>query len=201
MKIVGVGCGPGMLTEQAAQVIKSARSICGSARAIDLVRDIIPKSCTVRSISDYRNLTQLPEHSVVLSTGDPMLAGLGYLPGEVVPGISSLQVAASRLHIPLSRVAVIVAHGRGHEKAMQETVEELRREKMVFLIADPKFDLTELYRRLGVMDISVPLQIAVCEDLGYPEERIVTGDLMAPPYPESDLYSLVIGHFGEQKKP
>ena len=54
-----------------------------------------------------------------------MLAGLGYLPGEVVPGISSLQVAAARLHIPLSYIVVIVAHGRGHEKAMQETVEEI----------------------------------------------------------------------------
>jgi cobalt-precorrin-7 (C5)-methyltransferase len=33
MKIVGVGCGPGMLTEQAAQAIRSARFIYGSSRA------------------------------------------------------------------------------------------------------------------------------------------------------------------------
>lgn len=77
MKIVGVGCGPGMLTEQAAQVIRSARFIYGSGRAIEMVKKIIPKNCTVRSISDYRNLSQLPENAVVLSTGDPMLAGLG----------------------------------------------------------------------------------------------------------------------------
>ena len=200
MKIVGVGCGPGMLTEQAAQVIKSARSIYGSGRAIELVQKIIPKNCTVRSISDYRNLSQLPENAVVLSTGDPMLAGLGYLQGEVVPGISSLQVAAARLHIPLSRVVVIVAHGRGHEKAMQETVEEIRREKIVFLIADPKFDVTELYRRLDVMGLSVPVKIAVCENLGYPDERITVDDLLAPPMPVADLYSLVIGHFGDPIK-
>ncbi|MFA6362855.1 cobalt-precorrin-7 (C(5))-methyltransferase [Methanoregula sp.] len=200
MKIVGVGCGPGMLTEQAAQAIKSARSIYGSGRAIELVQKIIPKNCTVRSISDYRNLSQLPENAVVLSTGDPMLAGLGYLQGEVVPGISSLQVAAARLHIPLSRIVVIVAHGRGHEKAMQETVEEIRREKIVFLIADPKFDVTELYRRLGVMGLSVPVKIAVCENLGYPEERITVDDLLAPPMPFADLYSLVIGHFGDPVK-
>lgn len=87
MKIVGVGCGPGMVTEQAAQVIRSARFIYGSSRAIGLVKKLIPDNCTVRSISDFRNLSQLPENAVVLSTGDPMLAGLGYLPGEVVPGI------------------------------------------------------------------------------------------------------------------
>jgi cobalt-precorrin-7 (C5)-methyltransferase len=200
MKIVGVGCGPGMLTEQAAQAIHSARFIYGSSRAIEMVQKLIPKNCTVRSISDYRNLSQLPDTAVVLSTGDPMLAGLGYLPGEVVPGISSLQVAAARLHLPLSKIAVIVAHGRGHEKAMQETVEELRHEKIVFLIADPKFDVSELYRRLGAMGLSVPVKIAVCENLGYPEEKITVDDLLAPPLPEADLYSLVIGHFGDPIK-
>ena len=195
MKIVGVGCGPGMITEQAALTIKAARFIYGSSRAIEIVKKLIPKDCTVRFISNYRNLSQLPENAVVLSTGDPMLAGLGYLPGEVVPGISSLQVAAARLHIPLSQIAVIVAHGHGHEKAMQETVEEIRREKIVFLIADPKFDVTELYRRLFAMGLSVPVKITVCENLGYPDERIVTDDLLAPPLPDGDLYSLVIGHF------
>jgi len=195
MKIVGVGCGPGMLTEQAAQVIKSARFIYGSSRAIDMVQKIIPKNCTVRSITDYRNLSQFPENAVILSTGDPMLAGLGYLTGEVIPGISSLQVAAARLHIPLSRVAVIVAHGRGHDRAMQETIEELRREKIVFLIADPKFDVRELYRRLGSMGLSIPVRIAICENLGYPDEQILTGDIVSPPYPDADLYSLVLGQF------
>ncbi len=132
MKIVGVGCGPGMITEQAALTIKAARFIYGSSRAIEIVKKLIPKDCTVRFISNYRNLSQLPENAVVLSTGDPMLACRDP-PGEVVPGISSLQVAAARLHIPLSQIAVIVAHGHGHEKAMQETVEEIRREKIVFL--------------------------------------------------------------------
>ncbi len=195
MKIVGVGCGPGMLTEQATQTIRAAHLIYGSSRAIDMAKNLIPENCTVRSISDYRNLSQLPDNAVVLSTGDPMLAGLGYLPGEVVPGISSLQVAAARLHISLSRVAVIVAHGSDHEKAMQETVDEIGREKIVFLIADPKFDVPELYRRLGAPGLSVPVRIAVCEDLGYPHEKILTGDLLAPPLPDADLYSLVIGEF------
>ena len=195
MKIAGVGCGPGMLTEQATHIIRSARFIYGSSRAIDMVQKHIPKNCTVRSITDYRNLSQIPENAVILSTGDPMLAGLGYLAGEVIPGISSLQVAAARLHLPLSRVAVIVAHGRGHDRAMQETIEELRREKIVFLIADPKFDVRELYRRLSSMGLSIPVRIAVCENLGYPDEQISTGDIVTPPFPNADLYSLVLGQF------
>ena len=195
MKIVGVGCGPGMLTEEAIRAIASAPSVYGSDRAIELARAHIPESCDVRSIDDFKNLSHLPEDAVILSTGDPMLAGLGYLSGEVIPGISSLQVAAARLRIPLARVAVVVAHGKGHEKGMQETLLELKRGKIVFLLADPKFDVTELYRRLSAAEIPAPMQIAVCENLGYPDERIITGDLSAPPVPAASLYSLVIGHF------
>jgi cobalt-precorrin-7 (C5)-methyltransferase len=122
-----------------------------------------------------------------------MLAGLGYLKGEVIPGISSLQIAAARLHIPLSRVAVVVAHGRGHEQGMRDTVEEVQRKKIVFLLADPKFSVADLYSRLAALPL--PLQVALCENLAYPDERIVVGDITRPPQPDSDLYSLVIGDF------
>ncbi|MFA5267943.1 MAG: cobalt-precorrin-7 (C(5))-methyltransferase [Methanoregula sp.] len=193
MKIIGVGCGPGLLTEQAIKELKKARFAYGSDRAIELARPYLPKNCTVRSIDDYKKLPTLPDNVVILSTGDPMLAGLGYLKGEVIPGISSLQIAASRLHIPLSRVVVVVAHGHGHEQGMQDTVDEVKRGKIVFLLADPKFSVADLYSRLAVL--TPPLQVAVCENLAYPDERIVVGDIASPPQPESDLYSLVIGNF------
>jgi cobalt-precorrin-7 (C5)-methyltransferase len=193
MKVIGVGCGPGLLTEQAIKELKKARFAYGSERAIELARAYLPKSCAVRSIDDYKKLPALPDHAVILSTGDPMLAGLGYLRGEVVPGISSLQIAVARLHIPLSRISVVVAHGRGHEQGMQDTIDEIRRDKIVFLLADPKFNVPDLYSRLAAL--SVPLQIAVLENLAYREERITVGDIASPPLPEASLYSLVIGNF------
>jgi len=193
MKIIGVGCGPGLLTEQAIRELKKARFAYGSERAIGLARAFLPQNCTVRSIDDYRKLSALPDNSVILSTGDPMLAGLGYLKGEVIPGISSLQIAAARLHIPLSRIAVVVAHGHGHEQGMRDTIDEVRRGRIVFLLADPKFSVTDLHSRLAAL--SIPLQVAVCENLAYPEERIIVGDIPSPPLPESSLYSLIIGNF------
>ena len=193
MKIIGVGCGPGLLTEQAKKELKKARSAYGSDRAIGLARAYLPGNCAVRSIDDYKKLPELQDEAVILSTGDPMLAGLGYLRGEVIPGISSLQVAAARLHIPLSRVAVVVAHGHGHEQGMRDTIEEVQRKRIVFLLADPKFDVPELCRRLAVLDI--PLQVALCENLAYPDERIIVGDIASPPLPDAPLYSLVIGDF------
>jgi cobalt-precorrin-7 (C5)-methyltransferase len=193
MKIIGVGCGPGMLTEQAIREISRARIIFGSHRSIELARSHISFDCGVKTIDDFKNLKKLPMDAVILSTGDPMLAGLGYLSGEVIPGISSLQVAAARLHIPISRVSVVVAHGKGHEKGIQDTIEEIRRGKIVFLIADPKFSVQELYTRLTLL--SLPIKVALCENLGYPEERILIQDLPSPPLPAEPLYSLVIGNF------
>ena len=194
MIIIGVGCGPGMLTEQAIQAIRKAKNIYGSDRSIEIARPFISPECVVRTIDDFKALHQLPEDAVVLSTGDPMLAGLGYLSGTVIPGVSSLQVAAARLHIPLARISVVVAHGRGHEQGMQDTLEEVQRGKIVYLLADPKFEVTELYRRLSGQTCR-PLRIAVCENLGYPDERIEKGEIVSPPVPKADLYSLVIGNF------
>jgi cobalt-precorrin-7 (C5)-methyltransferase len=193
MKIVGVGCGPKMLTEQAIREISRASIIYGSSRAIELARSHIPDGCTVKTIDDFKNLRKLPDDAVILSTGDPMLAGLGYLSGEVIPGISSLQIAAARLRIPVSRVSVVVAHGKGHEKGMQETLMEVKRGRIVFLLADPKFSVPDLYSRLDAL--SLHLKIAVCENLGYPEERIIVNEIQSSPLPATTLYSLVIGNF------
>jgi len=195
MKIIGVGCGPGLITEEAIRVIRQATAVYGSARAIELARVHIPAGCQIRPIGDFRNLDQLPEEAVILSTGDPMLAGLGYLRGEIVPGISSLQLAAARLRFSLSRTAIVIAHGRGHENAIQEALEEIRRGKIVFLLSDPKFDVHELYRRLGALSLPPQIRIAVCENLGYPDERIATGDISTPPVPIGNLYVLVVGSF------
>lgn len=193
MKIIGVGCGPGLLTELAIKELRAARNVYGSDRAIELARPFLSASCRVKSIDDFKALSRLPQDSVILSTGDPMLAGLGYLQGEVIPGISSLQIATARLHIPQSRVAVVVAHGRGHEKGMADTLEEVKRGKIVFLLADPKFDDEELYARF--QRLGLPLQVAVCENLGYPDEKITVGPIAEPPVTTADLYSLVIGNF------
>ncbi|MDD1718093.1 MAG: cobalt-precorrin-7 (C(5))-methyltransferase, partial [Methanoregulaceae archaeon] len=162
MKIVGVGCGPGMLSDAARKAIGGATEIYGSMRAIELVREEISLSANVTVITDYHGLRELPGEAVVLSTGDPMLAGLGYLGGEVIPGISSLQVACSRLRISLVRVAVVDAHGTDHDKAVLQVREELRRGKVVFLLSMPGFDPAMLTE--GLCEPAGGYRIALCEE-------------------------------------
>jgi cobalt-precorrin-7 (C5)-methyltransferase len=190
MKIVGVGCAPGMLTESAIGAISGSDLIYGSKRAIETVRAYIREGCIVQEIRDYRGLATLPDHAVILSTGDPMLAGLGYLPGEVIPGISSLQLAAARLHLSLDQVSVVLAHGRDHMHAVEKTLLELSRGKVVFLVPDPKFSVQDLAKSL-IPDYRAYTMV-VLENLGYPDESILMGTPDNPPRPASDLFSLVI---------
>jgi cobalt-precorrin-7 (C5)-methyltransferase len=192
MKIVGVGCGPGMLTEEAVLALKGARRVYGSRRAIEIARRALPRSCEVHEIRDYSSL-DIPDDAVLLSTGDPMLAGLGNREGTVIPGISSLQLAFARLRLPLVKVAVVDGHNRDPAQAIAETFDEVGRGKIVFLLPDPAFPLGDLAAALVSGGISC--SIALCEDLGYPAERISLGTPGQPPVATSRLFSLVIGSF------
>lgn len=193
MKVVGVGCGPAMLTEEAIRAIREATEIHGSRRAIEMARPHIAKGCRVVEIRDFSTLADLPRQAVVLSTGDPMLAGLGHLGGEVIPGISSLQVAAARLHIPLTRVVVVDAHARDHAEAVERAAGEIRRGMVVFLLTDPGFDPATLAAALR--GIESRIRIAVCDRLGYEDEQITTGSPTHPPPPGSSLSCIVAGEF------
>jgi cobalt-precorrin-7 (C5)-methyltransferase len=190
MIIVGVGAGPQMLTAQAAQAVEKARLIYGSERAIDLVREHINPDCIVRVIEYYKKLHDLGEDAVVLSTGDPMLSGLGYLKGRVIPGISSLQVACARLKISQLKVVPITVHGRSLDP--DAIAFELRRGKCVFLLTDDGTDLQSLCRYLESQGLH--RKVASLTDLGYPEERIELANTACPPQAPG-LSCVFIGEF------
>lgn len=190
--IVGAGCGEGMLTGEAAAKLRSARLVYGSARAIEIARPCLPKDAVVCEIEDYADLRSLPQGSVVLSTGDPLMAGLGYLPGVVVPGISSLQVAFARLKVPWTNVAVVNAHGKDHAAAVRRAADDVRAGHSVFIIADPAFSVQELAAALAA--VSPDIRIAVCEDLGYSSERVAEGTALCPPEVRSRLFCVVAGY-------
>jgi len=196
MKIIGVGAGPGMLTLEAARAIKEARLVYGSQRAIDLVREEIDPGCDVRVIENYRALRELPPEAVILSTGDPMLSGLGYLDGEVVPGISSMQVACARLKVSQLKVVPITVHGRNMDP--EPILEEIARGKCVFLLVDDSTDLAGLCRLLE--ERGLKKDVVILTDLGYPKEEILRGTTARPPRSKR-LASVMIGDLGFEITP
>ena len=171
MIIVGVGAGPGMLTEEAMKAISEARMIYGSDRAIEVARQHIRPDCSVHIIEDYKKLRLLPEGAVVLSTGDPMLSGLGYLDGQVIPGISSMQVACARLKISQLRMVPVTLHGRAiATDSLDRIASEIRAGRCVFLLTDDLTNLALICRHLEAVGLSK--DVAILTDLGYPDEKI-----------------------------
>jgi len=190
MKIIGVGVSKGMLTEEAISAIKSARIIYGSKRAIAIASFHIQSE--THEI-DFKHLDEIPDDAVILSTGDPMLSGLGtLLEGEVIPGISSLQLACARLKIDLTSITAITAHGRDIEESKRIILDKIMRKRRLFILPDPKrFGSVEIAEML--LKAGYELPAIVLENLGYENERIIHGTTKNPPEPETLLYVMVIG--------
>ncbi len=190
MKIIGVGAGPDLLTKEAIAAIESANIIFGSKRAVELAKEYI--KCEIHEITDY-TLHSLPEDAVILSTGDPMLSGLGKFAkkgDKIIPGISSLQLACARLYLGIENLAVITAHSRDINQVKHKLIMELRAGKNVFLLPDSSFgvyEIADLLKSHGLFR-----NISICEQLAYPDERISTGTTERPPAAESNLYCVVI---------
>jgi cobalt-precorrin-7 (C5)-methyltransferase len=190
MKIVGVGAGPDLLTKEAISAIENAQIIFGSKRALELANEYI--KCKASILTDY-TLKDLPGNAVVLSTGDPMLSGLGKYArseDEIIPGISSLQLACARLRLDIEDVSVITAHSRDIEVVKKRLLSELDCGKNIFLLPDSSFGALEVAEFLN--DHGLMREIAVCKHLGYSDERIVMGTSEEPPSVETDMYCIVI---------
>lgn len=190
MKIVGVGAGPNLMTREAASAIRDARIIFGSRRAIELAKEHI--KCEAREIEDY-TLNSLPHDAVVLSTGDPMLSGLGKFAKKgdvVIPGISSLQLACSRIRLDAEGLAVITAHSRDIEAVKDRLIRELEDGKNVFLLPDAAFGVDEITALLKPRGLS--RRIWVFQRLAYPDERVMAGTTDRPPVVDSEMYCIMI---------
>ncbi len=189
MKIVGVGAGPGMLTQEAIETIESARRVYGSPRALALAREHIKVKPIV--LEDYD--LKLEEDACVLATGDPMLSGLGKKAphgSTMIPGISSLQLACSREMIDIADIIVLSTHGKDANHAEKAIESALCFERAIFIVADPRFDLSDICTYLTKKGYDG--DIALLEDLGYETERAAYGTISCPPTRQSSLFCALL---------
>ena len=166
IKIVGVGAAEGYLTERAIKEIESAELVYGSKRAIEIAKKYIKGEAVIITKFNEETYRKIAEEGkrrkvVVLSTGDPMVSGLGKkIDGEVEPGISSVQLALARLKIDLTEVVVIDCHGKDR---LDEVLKAFELGRHALILADSKFDIEKLRKFADVV---------VLENLGYENERI-----------------------------
>jgi len=210
--VVGVGPGsPEYVTDKAKQVIAKSDIVIGYKHSLDVIRGLLDDK-------DVRQITLKTQEEVygdvsknlngktcsVTFTGDPdfseseIVDRLIQIFGdvEIVPGISSIQVAASKSKIPIDKSALITFHITGtieREKAM--LLEAIQNERNVIMLPRPwdfmPVDVVEFLKQGGI-DLS-KFNVDIYEFLTLSNERVTKSRMSDIPKREySDLCVMVI---------
>ena len=192
-KIYIIGIGPGSseyLTKKAIDTVKSSDYTVGSTRAIDLFDDVNNKlAFNVKDLLDKleKGVDLAIEGNTVsiLSTGDPGFSGVlntvlriandKNFPKEkieVIPGISSLQLAAARNHIQWDNANVMTFHGRENIEDILKVINNGKTK-----IALPSKKVRDMAQFLLDNGVNENRQVVVCERLSYDDEKIVQATL------------------------
>jgi len=147
------------MTERGKELLRNADIVYGSRRAFELI-DFELKEKRILGRFDNSVFEEIAREGkekeiVVLSTGDPMVAGLGRkfremgVKVEIEPGISSVQVALAKLKVDLSEVVVVDCHARDFDSSILDFLKH----RHLLILADRRFDLTKLGdRRVAVLE-------------------------------------------------
>ena len=192
-KIYVVGIGPGSseyLTKKAIDTVKMSDYTVGSTRAIELFDDVKNKlAFNVKELLDTleKGVELAVDGNIVsiLSTGDPGFSGVlntvlrisdeKNFPKEnieVIPGISSLQLAAAKCHIQWDNANVMTFHGRENIEDILPVINNGKK-----TIALPSRKVKDMAQFLIDNGIEKDRKVTVCERLSYPDEKIVNSTL------------------------
>ena len=192
-KIYIVGIGPGAseyLTKKAIDTVKMSDYTVGSTRAIELFDEVQNKlAFNVKELLDTleKGVQLACDGNVVsiLSTGDPGFSGVlntvlrisdeKDFPKEnieVIPGISSLQLAAAKCHIQWDNANVMTFHGRENIDDILPVINNGKK-----TIALPSRKVKDMAQFLLDNGVEKNRKVTVCERLSYPDEKIVDATL------------------------
>jgi len=182
--IVVVSGGPGgpeYITEIARKKAQQAEVVIGSKAQIEAVNPLPEQKVYIETGID-RIMDLIEQHrgtdTAVVVTGDAGIYSLCQriidrfgkdAVKEVVPGISSLQVAFARIKEPWLNVRVFSFHGRP-----LEGLEEVLKHERVAILCDREHNSKVILGRLkdyGLFDGS--RKIYVCQELTLPQERVI----------------------------
>jgi precorrin-6Y C5,15-methyltransferase (decarboxylating) len=200
-RIVGVlDDGIASLGAKALQHLQAAQLVIGGARTLQLFAAHIAPDAVQRDLSGA--LSQVPEwiraaqaehrRVVVLATGDPLCHGIAaYLASrlcieaiEVIPNVSTLQLACARLGLPWQDMKFSSVHARdagdwvpgsppGH--GLYALLRDIRQHDRLAVLTSPDNTPDRIARMLLAEGLAEDFEMAVAERLCQPEERIVSG--------------------------
>ncbi len=173
--------GPQYITEIARKKAQEAEVLIGSKLQL---QSVMPKKdqTVYEETSIERIMELIDEHrakkTAVMVTGDAGIYSLSQkiidrfgkdAVKEVVPGVSSIQVAFARIKEPWLNVRVFSFHGRP-----LEGLEKVLEHERVAILCDREHNSKVILRKL--MDYGLlkgKREIYVCQELTLPEERVI----------------------------
>lgn len=188
------------LGDRARQLLARADLVVGVGRTLALVQPYLAPACVVRDMDGA--LAQTPEWVasaraggqcvVVLATGDPLCHGVGsYLIGklgreavEVLPALSTLQLAFARWQKPWQDVRIASCHskdagewqpGATPEHGLYPLMRAIALHPRVFAFTSPENDPARLARALlaaGFGSDAAPVRLSVASRLLLADEAI-----------------------------
>lgn len=181
--LAGIGMGtPETMTREVWEACRQADCIIGARRMLESVAELGKptfasyRPSEIRAYADahpqYRNLVLVLSGDVGFYSGAKGLLAAFEDSGyelEVLPGISSVVCFCSRLHTSWEDVKLCSVHGRS-----SNLVAAIRENSRVFTLLSGSGSVRELCEMLGTYGLG-HVRLTVGEQLGYPEERIVSG--------------------------
>jgi precorrin-6B C5,15-methyltransferase / cobalt-precorrin-6B C5,C15-methyltransferase len=196
--IIGIGYKP--LDRRAAEILSSADGIIASPRLLVVLKDyaifseVQEKVVVITKVEETMAFIRNNAGSkslALIASGDPMFFGIGKMVVrefgrdrvEIIPDLSSIQVAFSRIGEHWDDAFLMSLHGGidpGKRRRLPHDIGEvpslLLRHKKIGILTDNTNNPAEIARHLLQVPSLASARVTVCERLGYPdEERITSG--------------------------
>lgn len=197
----------GVLDDGAASLGRSALAhlaladlVIGGARTLQLLADHIAPNAqqhdltgALSQVAEWIRAAQAEgQRVVVLATGDPLCHGIAaYLASrlciealEIIPNVSTLQLACARLCLPWQEMKFSSVHskdagdwvaGSGPEHGLYTLLRDIRQHDRLAVLTSPANTPDRIARMLLAEGLADEFDMAVAERLCQPEERIVSG--------------------------
>ena len=181
--VIGIGPGPreGMTISASdalsnAECLIGAKRMLGSARSDQTVFEAVSPDAIAGFIKEHKEFSRF----AVLMSGDTgffsgakkLLPKLGFCELTVIPGISSLAYLCARANASYENTLSISLHGREGS-----VVPAVRRNGSVFALVGGENGAGKLIDELTEAGLE-RVKVTVGERLGYPEERITSGEAL-----------------------
>ena len=182
VSLIGIGMGPGDLTERSASIVIGADLLVGAKRMLEAVdstgKDVLTeyRSDVIARYLDenprYRNVAVLLSGDVGFYSGATGLLGKldrNVYDVNVEPGISSLVYLCAKLGTTWQDAYLTSCHGRE-----SNIVNLVGTRAKVFTLLSGQDTVHEMCRQLFEYNLN-SVSVTVGQDFGYPTERIFTG--------------------------